>query len=109
MSCISCNEEITNPICVKCIGRGISDWLEKKDFSLKNKVEVLTELLFLNRGDTACIKCGNSIGLCNYCYTEEVGDWLKREVPELEKRFREYFNYHLKQKKDLLKKEKVTV
>lgn len=92
--CIGCGEAITNPLCPSCIDGNIAMWASTK--GVKIGVKPLREDMgYTNYDGTTCIKCGDVMHLCPYCYTENVLGWLKANRPKLVNEFLEFFNFDL--------------
>ncbi len=68
--CVSCEETITNPLCPGCLTKGIGQWLKEKN--------ILLDVTNPSSGSMdPCIKCGDFIDLCTYCFTKHVYEELK--------------------------------
>lgn len=96
MDCALCNEPITNPLCQDCLAEAIEQWLHE---TAPERIEGLhkeTDILS-SHGDTACVHCKAHFGLCTYCYTKHIFNWLHDGKLQLE--FLEFFNFDLYQLK----------
>ncbi|MCF7866499.1 hypothetical protein K9M18_03650 [Candidatus Woesearchaeota archaeon] len=76
-ACVTCGQQITNPLCPERLAEQMSVWLAETKpelmVALNNKTED-----FLNRpsGDDFCVVTGKRMDICPYCYTEHIFDWL---------------------------------
>ena len=88
--CVSCEDTITNPLCPSCLARGIGQWMKER--GLEDRVSVP-----LNDSVDSCIKCGDAISLCTYCFTKHVYEELKiAEVPKaILEEFTRFFHFDL--------------
>lgn len=95
--CVLCNEAITNPICVDCLGKSMEQW------ALNMKPEIAKELAekvglfrsYTHKG-TTCVVCRKNNNICAHCLCSEINNWLMEEHPELTESFLVCFNYEIK-------------
>lgn len=92
MKCVECEEVITNPLCAACVGEGVQQWLGDE------RNEALSCAACLATGDcggeTACVRCGQPMGVCTYCVTKGIFEVVKSH-PLLLSRYLAYFNFDL--------------
>ena len=92
MECVLCREQVTNPVCQDCLAQAIEQWLWEVG---PDKVEGLreqTRMIASNEG-IRCIRCKHRFGLCTYCYTKHIFNWL--DDAALQAEFVEFFNFDL--------------
>lgn len=92
--CIGCGEAITNPVCPSCLDRDIAEWGKTKGIKIGVK-PLRNELGYTDYDGTTCIKCGDVMHLCPYCYTENVFKWLKNNRPRAAGEFLQFFSFDL--------------
>jgi len=74
-NCSICDEPITNPICPKCIARSLRIWLMHNNPGLIEIIDAkLNVFMGLNSldSDVNCIKCGEEMSICMYCFIESI-------------------------------------
>ncbi|MFH1399379.1 MAG: hypothetical protein ABIG95_04685 [Candidatus Woesearchaeota archaeon] len=91
--CLVCGESITNPICTECLGKEIVDWAANTDPALVPYIRLLARNIPREENETKCIVCGNRIDTCNYCFLNEVLQFIRHNSPELTNSFLEHFSY----------------
>jgi hypothetical protein len=97
--CRLCLENISNYICVDCLGNSVSKWIEAQDPNLLNDFKIFQEFLknhFASFSETGkCVRCRNSneTAICPYCYTKEILSWLSTKSENLSKIFKKIFNF----------------
>ena len=96
--CDKCHQEITNPICPKCLGREIKIWLKEKSPKMQRIVGPYSRFpsakgIFCGK----CIFCGDEIGICAHCVTKDVYLKLIEKKPKLGEEFISCFNYELRE------------
>lgn len=92
--CIGCGEAITNPVCPSCLDRNISEWSAMNGVTIGVK-PLRKDLGYTDVDGTRCIKCGDNMHFCPYCYTEDVLVWLQYNKPGLVDEFMRFFNFDL--------------
>ena len=95
MQCIICDEAVTNPICVECLGREMEVWLSETNPKLIKDVKDIVRYYELMNPISKCVLCGKDMGVCRHCFTKEVFDLIKQHSPKLEEEFIRQFNYEL--------------
>ncbi|MFH1649420.1 MAG: hypothetical protein ABIA93_02640 [Candidatus Woesearchaeota archaeon] len=94
MPCNVCEEVITTPLCTVCLQEAVHEWLQwEAPGLLPTFLDVSSEMQSTN-GNTKCIKCHDPMGVCPYCYTQRLHDWLGTR-PELQAQFLTFFNFDL--------------
>ena len=94
--CVVCEQVITNPLCVDCLGEEIKSWLVEKgkSSSIIKRLDLFTQSLHSSEG-VSCVHCKGKTRVCPSCYTKEVYELLKEELTreELEE-YDLYFNFY---------------
>ncbi len=95
MRCTICDEGITNPICIECLGKEIEQWLvETKPVLINDLKEIMA--FYNSMGPISnCIICKRDMGVCRHCFTKEVFNLIQENNPKLEEDFLRQFNYEL--------------
>jgi len=79
--CTECNEQITNPICPKCIASSVEAWLVKNNDNfvgiIKSRLGIFDSTKDDINSELRCIKCNGPIDICMYCSSNEIYDWIK--------------------------------
>ncbi|MBU0929628.1 MAG: hypothetical protein KJ623_00990 [Nanoarchaeota archaeon] len=79
-TCLVCNDEITNPICINCLEQELIYWFVDYDPKLVSRIRVLKRAFDMYEDTEAnCIKCGNNINVCSHCFLTEVMNLIKDE------------------------------
>jgi len=95
--CVLCNEVITNPICLDCLGNAMQQWAEITKPGLEKKIKEKLELFnSYTHKVTTCVVCGKNINICAHCLSNKIFKWLERNHPETTESFLISFNYQLK-------------
>lgn len=89
--CIECSEVITNPLCSECLAEEMQAMIAEYDPGMANAI-----VGFPVDGDTTCISCGNSMGLCAYCFSKDVYLFLEEENAVLGEEFLSRFDFGLR-------------
>jgi len=72
----------------------MEQWLlEQRQDDIVDTLKVLTAGI-ASAGNTRCIKCGDTMDVCAYCYTNDVLHLVKHD-PLLLEQYLMYFNYDL--------------
>jgi hypothetical protein len=90
MECVLCREPVTNPVCHECLAEAIAQWVAEK---VPERIEDFwreTRALDGAHG-VRCVHCRSPVGVCTYCYTREIFNWLRDG--KLQFSFVEYFNF----------------
>lgn len=91
--CAECDEVITNPICSGCLSERMRLVVEEFDSRLASQI-VGANI----DGDTTCIKCRQTMGLCAHCFSKDIYEFLQQENALLAKEFASKFDFDLRQK-----------
>lgn len=80
--CLSCGEDIKNPLCPYCICQAFEQWLEKfpKDSDhIKSKMNTfLKHHELINGKSKTCISCNKkSVHVCPNCFTKHLYNLVK--------------------------------
>ncbi|MBT7101978.1 hypothetical protein HN935_00525 [archaeon] len=80
-NCISCNENITHPLCPNCISKAFNQWTKKfpEHHELKGKLNIFMRHHNHIKGkSTTCVVCNkNDVHVCPYCFTEHLYKLVK--------------------------------
>jgi len=91
--CVECQQIIENPICPRCLGREIKQWLKEKVPELATILEITP-----NYGTgTKCIFCNKDVAICAHCFSKDVYLEVTKLRPELSEDFISCFNYGLRE------------
>jgi len=94
--CTICNEGITNPVCIKCLDRGIRVWVWDRPELLK-RLDAFTKIFSeYDEENSRCILCKGEIAICAHCYCWELYKELKKADSRAAEGFLEHFNYDIK-------------
>lgn len=90
IECALCREPVTNPVCHECLADAIAQWVAEE---APERIEGFwRETRALDGADgVACIHCKRPVGVCTYCYTRAIFNWLRDGTLQLS--FVEYFNF----------------
>lgn len=91
--CMECDEIITNPICANCLAAKMRIVVGEQRPDL---VQDITG--FVVDGETACISCGEKMGLCAHCFSRGVYEFLSTKDQKLAKEFMGRFDFELRRK-----------
>ncbi len=89
--CVECNEIITTPICSDCLAGQMREVLAEQDPSLAAAIAGAAI-----EGDTVCILCGRSMGLCAYCFSRDMYVLVQHWNPALAAEFAARFDFDLR-------------
>jgi len=96
--CPLCRDIIDNPICVDCLEKEVEEWLSSKGFKyikiLRKSMPYMPHIEYED-SSLRCIKCGNSVDICAFCFMKEVKEIVEEEMPELSEEFNEFFGLSL--------------
>lgn len=102
--CVTCQEEITNPICPACFIDRVKKWLEFQNECTQRFEEFSKKFLekfsnFKVKEAGKCLFCkGEHIPpICSFCMIGFVGYWFEKENQQLLKPFLTIFNYGFKE------------
>jgi hypothetical protein len=90
MDCVLCDQPVTNPLCQDCLAEAIEQWLHEEAPERVLGLRKLTESIRADN-DVHCVHCSGSVGVCTYCYTRQVFNWL--HDGKLQISFVDYFNF----------------
>jgi hypothetical protein len=93
--CPVCKDIIDNPMCEGCLESEVEEWLSSKGFKY---VDLLRKSMpYLEREDSSlnCIKCGNPVNICTFCFMREVKEIIEEKMPELMPEFNKFFGFSL--------------
>ncbi|HIJ11294.1 TPA: hypothetical protein HA278_04515 [Candidatus Woesearchaeota archaeon] len=82
---------ITNPVCPDCLSTEMKVFVAEVDPELANQISP-----FHVPGDTTCIQCGITMGLCAHCSCKDIYLQVKDTNPTLAKDFMGRFDYDLR-------------
>jgi hypothetical protein len=89
--CVECDDIITNPVCPDCLTREMRVFVAEVDPTLANEISP-----FHVPGETTCIQCGITMGLCAHCFSKDVFYQVQDTNPELAKEFMGRFDFDLR-------------
>ncbi len=92
MSCVECDDVITNPICPECLAERMRETVQEHNASLANKIRGIAI-----DGATKCLFCGKSMGLCAFCFSKDVYEFILEVEPALASEFMSQFNFGLRE------------
>ena len=90
-ACVECDEIITNPLCPQCLVQEMVVQIGEHDCSLARKIKSINI-----SGDTICISCHQPMGICAYCCSKDVYEYLVEKKPSLAKEFLNRFDFELR-------------
>ena len=90
MECVLCREPVTNPICHECLAEAIAQWIAEEAPERIASFWQETHALDGAPG-VRCVHCGKNVGVCTYCYTRAIFNWLRDG--DLQSSFVEHFNF----------------
>ena len=90
-ACVECDDIITNPICPHCLVREMVVMVGEQDRILAKKIKA-----FNVPGETRCIHCSTLMGICAYCCTKDVYEYLLEKKPILAREFLNKFDFELR-------------
>lgn len=90
-TCVECEEVITHPICSECLAREMRAFLQEFDGQLAQEITSTTI-----DGGTACLRCGQPMGLCAHCFSRDVYEDLVEKNPEAAEEFLGRFDFDLR-------------
>ena len=89
--CAECDEIITNPICSDCLAQNMRVMVGQFDPTLAEDITG-----FDIEGDTQCIRCGRSMGLCAHCFSKDIYFFLEEKKSSLAEDFLANFDFDLR-------------
>jgi hypothetical protein len=92
MDCVLCYEPVTNPVCQDCLEQAIEQWLWEVAPEKVDGLRFETNVIRAPHG-VQCIRCNHAVGVCTYCYTKHIFNWLNNL--ELQSEFIEFFNFDM--------------
>lgn len=91
--CVECNEVITNPICSACLAERMKMIIAKADAPLAEQITG-AEI----GGDTTCVLCGQEMGLCAHCFSNDVYEFLQESNSALALEFASMFDFNIRKR-----------
>lgn len=90
-ACVECDEIITNPLCPQCLVQEMVVQIGEQDSCLAHTIYG-----FDISGDTTCISCHKPMGICVYCCSKDVYEYLREKNQLLAKEFLSRFDFELR-------------
>lgn len=97
--CRLCLEPIFNFLCMNCLGKSFSNWIDMKSPRLKNEFQIfhnhLLKIFSSDQNQEFCIKCRHTVDtvMCPYCYAKEIFWWIFSKDVKLSNKFAKIFNF----------------
>src|SRR3989338_4690769 len=76
--CMECDDVITNPICSDCLAMEMRSLLEEHDPFLSYQIRG-----FNWESGVPCIRCGQLMNVCAYCFSNDIFDFVQEQNQEL--------------------------
>ncbi|MBS1267073.1 MAG: hypothetical protein MAG795_01044 [Candidatus Woesearchaeota archaeon] len=100
-NCLSCEDSITNPLCVDCLKKQLLVWTYEKAPKLTSLVDNIMDQ-HIQETQTLCIFCGQQVKVCSFCVTTEMLSLIKQKNPDLVENFVNHFGFYIEEVPDLL-------
>lgn len=91
--CMECDNAVVNPICPECLAQRMRMVVGEKDPELARHITGANTL-----GETKCIFCGKSVGVCAPCFSRDIYEFIKERNAELADNFKAIFDFDLRTK-----------
>ncbi len=91
--CVECDDIITNPICTECLAKKMRIVVREHDPKLAEDI-IEADV----PGDTWCITCGKTMGICAHCFSKDVYEMLVARGYTHTKEFLSRFDFFLRNK-----------
>ncbi len=93
-ACTACEDVISTPVCPECVADLIADAVARHDPATAYEIREYAKSIMLTGDElSGCIKCGNRISVCAYCFIGEMIEMFKDRVPEIVETCQEHFGY----------------
>jgi len=99
--CVSCEDSITNPICVDCLKEQLTVWVCERAPSIAPLVDTVMDK-HAQETSTKCILCGEQVKVCTFCVTTDLLKLIESKNPELVESFVNHFGFYVEEVPDLL-------
>ena len=99
--CVECEETIRNPVCPDCLAQGIAALTgERLGSMVAHEVVMTSKALAYRFGSTWCIKCGEMMQLCAFCFVNELSNMLQSN-PQIRTQLLEYCSFDFEKREYL--------
>ncbi len=92
-NCSLCGYEISNPLCMGCIKKGVTEFLAHRPHLAEDVENISTNLKYFSLGTTRCVSCKRKVSVCSYCFYMKIYHLLKRKNESIAEEFIRLFNY----------------
>lgn len=89
--CVDCNEVISNPVCPECLSLQMKVMVAEKNPELAEEIDAPQI-----EGESTCLHCNKSMGLCAHCFCRDVYYQLIGKDKEIAQEFLSRFDYELR-------------
>ena len=89
--CVDCQEIISNPVCPECLAMQMKIMVSETNSKLAKDISA-THI----DGESTCIRCGNTMGLCAHCFSKDVYYQLLEKDENVAEEFLSRFDYELR-------------
>ena len=89
--CVECDDIITNPVCPNCLAAQMMVMIGEYDHKLVEYIKGISI-----DGNTTCIICNQRMGLCAYCFSKDIYEFIKDKNQKIGQEFLQRFDFELR-------------